>query len=192
MFARPKEMMRRSIGAMAIVVAAAVPALPAEPPDGLIVVPGALDVVRTSLERGQFLEYYVRETYPATSTLAFLRESLAKAGWRPATGADLAHYESSSLETGWRELPGGGERLQMRVWSARWLDSGDNEVTYTLVYSSPLSELGLQPTSVGVAAWYRTKEDAGRFKSEIQAEIDRVARSLRERQQQRKSDPCQR
>lgn len=180
--------MRRSIGAAAVVLAASVSAVASER-HGLIVAPGAVNVVRGTIKGAESLDYYMRESYPATNTLTFLKDALAKDGWEPATGPGRPRYEISSHEVGWREIPLGGVSVRMRLWSAVWLDAGENEVTYTLTYDSPLAAQGLQPAAVGVEAFYRTKQEAMRLKAEMQVEMDRISRSLR-KADQRKPEPC--
>lgn len=62
--------------------------------------------------------------------------------------------ESSSLDSGWVELPGQRGVSLGRFWSARWMDGSYNEVVYSVSYSSPLMAHGLQPVYVSVAGWY--------------------------------------
>ena len=109
---------------------------------GFFVPPAAVDVVEESAKGYSSIRYYVREPYPAESTIAFICRNLAEHGWHPVTGNALEKYETSSLEAGWDELPGKSGRVVTRIWSARWLDRKGNQVIYTLGYSSPWPSMG--------------------------------------------------
>jgi hypothetical protein len=147
---------------------------------GLYVAPNATDVVRSSSEQADSIVYYVKESFPATATITFLQDILAKAGWSPLLeGKDLGRFEGSSLRSGWSE-PSDDDGPSMRLWSARWRDERRNEVTYTLVYALPSGRHGLQPTYVGVGGLFFTKEQAALTKTLVDAEVARLTKGLRE------------
>jgi hypothetical protein len=146
---------------------------------GFFVPPTALDVIEESGKLYSSVRYYVREPYPAETTLAFICRNLEKRGWRPVTGTALEKYERSSLESGWDELPGKSGRVVVRIWSARWLDAKGDQVIYTLGYSSPMAEQGLQPVYLLVSALYHDKAVAPLFRAELQKEVDRIRPWLR-------------
>jgi hypothetical protein len=146
---------------------------------GFFVPPTALDVIEESGKLYSSVRYYVREPYPAETTLAFICRNLEERGWRPVTGTALEKYERSSLESGWDELPGKSGRVVVRIWSARWLDAKGDQVIYTLGYSSPMAEQGLQPVYLLVSALYHDKAVAPLFRAELQKEVDRIRPWLR-------------
>jgi hypothetical protein len=189
-FARRDETMRRgSVIALAFMLSGMLPAFAASDQYGLYVAPGAVDIDRATGTSKPSVQYYVRESYPATDTLAFIQNSLANAGWRPATCAELARHEASSHEAGWRELPNEKGRASLRLWSARWVDARGNQVAYTLAYSSSLTQYALQPTYVAVAAWYEDRKEAAR----VRAKADEHMETLRRRYTQlRDARPCPR
>jgi hypothetical protein len=157
-----------------ILLVAAVPRGTASDKQGLFVPLDAVDVVRRAGKGRASIEYHVKEPYPASETLAFVQSSLSKRGWRPATGAELARHESSSLVSGWTDLPGLRGSTLGRLWSARWLDARGNQVVYSLASSSPLMEAGLEPVYVSVAGWYYSRKEAARYRKEL----DELAKSV--------------
>jgi hypothetical protein len=138
---------------------------------GLVVAPGAAEIAWHTTKGGASVEYFVQEEYPAARTLGFIQDSLRKTGWQPVRGPALGRSETSSIDSGWQDLPGEHTPRLIRIWSARWVDLRGNEVTYSLGYSSPLAESGLTPTHVGVAAWYLRKKDARRQRAWLEKQI---------------------
>jgi len=145
---------------------------------GLFTAPGAVDVVRRRAKGGASLEYYVKEVYPAETTLAFIQAQLARAGFRPVRGRELGRSETTAMDTGWTDLPGQNVSVAGRIWSARWVDARGNEVVYTLSYASPQGEQGMKPTHVSVGAWYRDRAAAARAREEIEQAVDRLKNAV--------------
>jgi hypothetical protein len=141
---------------------------------GLFMAPGAVDVVRHSGKGSASVEYYVQEAYPAESTLAFIQARLASAGFRPVRGKDLGKYESTSVESGWTDLPGQRVPVAGRMWSARWADPKGNQVVYTLSYTSPQGEQGMKPTHLSVAAWYHDRRTAAQVRKQVEQAVDQL------------------
>lgn len=141
---------------------------------GLFMAPGAVDVLRHSAKGSASVEYYVKEAYPAESTLAFIRARLARAGFRPVRGKELGKYETTSVESGWTDLPGQGVPVAGRIWSAGWVDRDGNQVVYTLSYASPQSEQGMKPTHVSVAAWYHDRRTAAAIRKQTEKAVDQL------------------
>jgi hypothetical protein len=146
---------------------------------GFFVPSTALDVVEESTKGMSSIRYYVKEPYPAESTVAFICRRLAEHNWHPVTGKALEEYETSSLESGWDELAGKSGKVVTRIWSARWLDPKGNQVIYTLGYSSPLAEHGLKPVYLLVSALYHDKSVAPLFRAQLREELDRIRPWLR-------------
>jgi hypothetical protein len=141
------------------------------PNQGLLVPPDAEEVTRKTGSEAATVTYEVREAFPATRTLTFVQSSLAREGWTAVAGAALRSYERSSLEAGWREIPVGNTGGLVQIWSGRWTDAAGNEVTYSLVYSSSLTQHGLRPAYVGVSAWYYSASEAARNHARMLARI---------------------
>jgi len=146
---------------------------------GLFVAFGAVEVARHSAKGSASVEYYVKEAYPAEATLAFIRSRLESAGFRPVRGRDLYKDDTTSIETGWTDLPGQKVAVAGRVWSARWVDVDRNEVVYTLSYSSPQGEEGMKPTHVSVAAWYHDRKTAAQVRKATEEVVERLKNSAR-------------
>ena len=147
---------------------------------GLYVAPNATDVTRAKSKEADSLVYFVKDPFPATDTIAFLQDALAKAGWSPVLERkDLRQYEHSSLLSGWIEPPG-DNGASMRLWSARWRDERGDEVIYTLVYALPGGEHGLQPNYVGVGGLFFSKKQATVHKAIMDAQSERMSKALRE------------
>jgi hypothetical protein len=146
---------------------------------GLLVAPNAVDVIRSSDQGGESIGYRVPEPFPAPETLAFIRATLAKRGWRPASVKELRRFERSSLRCGWTDASDGG-RASFRFWSARWLDAKGGEVTYTLIYRLPAEVPGSTPTPIGVSGLYFGKKEAARFRAKLDADSESFTKGLRD------------
>jgi hypothetical protein len=151
--------------------------------EGFVVVPAA-EEVRSEPGRRQDIHYYVREAFPAGQTIERIVTALGQHGWNAIVGEDVVPRESASLGSGWDELPGAG----LRVWSARWVNAEGDEVTYTLVYSSPQMASGMEPAYLSVSAWFDTKDSAARQRRWIGEEVARIAE--RQRSVVLKRAPC--
>jgi hypothetical protein len=157
---------------------------------GLFVSPRAVDEVHHSAKPGKSLKYDVREPLPATETLAYIAERLARDGWTPVTGSDLPEYEQSSLASGWDEPDRLRPGVGVHLWSARWRDANGNEVVYTLTYICPLEQHSLHSVYGNVSAWYYTREEACRARLESDAAAARVSRRLKGATPTPSPSPC--
>src|SRR4029450_1356213 len=97
---------------------------------GFVVVPGAEEGDRRGAVRQQ-VHYYVEDSFPAARTIDAIVSTLARHGWQAASGHELASYESSSLGSGWDELPQ-EQGIGLRSWSACWRNGAGGEGTYGL------------------------------------------------------------
>jgi hypothetical protein len=157
---------------------------------GVLVPPGAADVGRHSADGSETVTYYVKESYPAPNILALIQKALAGGGWKPVPGKEAPLYYSSSLDRGWLDVPGDRSSWLTRLWSSTWRDSAENEVSYTLTYTWPQGEHGLQPTYVSVLCIYRTKEQARRARAAIEGEMVRLKARVRQKDASPSETPC--
>lgn len=100
--------MRRALTVAGLVFAVGLPIAAAADRYGLSVAPRAVDVDWKALGIQHSVSYSVPEAYPATDTLVFIEQSLAAAGWRPATCDDLGRYACTVVAHG--GLAGASER----------------------------------------------------------------------------------
>ena len=154
--------------------AIATPSFSQEAP-GLFVVPGAIDVQRDSGKGTRGIVYFVREPFPATEALAFIRGALAQQGWRSKADREGEWIDTTS-DPVWRDSSDGQGTI--RMWSAEWRDSRGNEVNYLLVYKWPGGLSGTDPSYVGVGATYLSKKAAGRVRALLEKDQTRVHRLL--------------
>jgi hypothetical protein len=137
--------------------------------EGFVVVPTA-EEVRSEPGQRQNIHYYVRDTFPATQTIDRIVNVLGEHGWKAVVGDEVAPDESSSLDSGWDEVPR-EQGIGLRLWSARWVNDVGDEVTYSLVYSSPQMASGMEPAYLSVSAWFDTKESAARQRRWIEDQV---------------------
>jgi hypothetical protein len=138
------------------------------------------------------LKYDVKESLPATATLAFIVDGLKREGWTPMLDSDLPRYENSSLVHGWHDPAPESLDAGLHIWSARWRDADGNEVVYSLTYVCPLEQHGLHASYVGVAAWYYSREEARRARLQTDQEMERVSQRLKQLAPKATSEPCPR
>ena len=176
--------MRRTLTVAGLVLVSLSPVAGAGERYGLYIAPGAVDIDHKVLRIKHSVFYYVPEAYPAKDTLAFIQRSLAEAGWRPTTCADLSKAERSSHESGWEELPS-GEGVPVRLWSATWMNARGDRVSYSLGYGA-ITHGGLKPTHLQVGAWYQDKKLAERSRAESDARME----TTRQRYPYLRVKPC--
>ena len=106
-------------------------------PSGLIVLPGATNVVRTPDFSG-VVRFQLDEPYPARKAIDVLESHLRKDGWilRPD---DFMSTGSPRRLREWLEVSAPGERVYM--WVGQWVDGSGNIAHYLLTYRVPLWKL---------------------------------------------------
>jgi hypothetical protein len=164
---------------LAVIIAFMAESIASASDHGLFVAPHAVNVMRSSDQGGESIGYLVPEPFPAPETLAFIEATLAKGGWRPARVGELRRFERSSLRCGWTDASD-GDRVSLRLWSARWLDAKGGEVTYTLTYSLRAPRGASTPAHIGVSGLYFSKKEAARFRAKLDADPESFTKELRD------------
>jgi hypothetical protein len=114
---------------------------------GLFQAPGAIDITHRPGKHQAYIDYYVKEFFPASATVAFIKRELEGNGWSPIARPQHLRDGESSMPSEWTDA----SDIGLRLWNARWRDPRGNEVQYTLMYAYRPDAGGLQPTCLTVS-----------------------------------------
>ncbi len=149
----------------------------AKPGSDLVpVAPGAVDVVRAEDRGVAWVQYDVRESYPAAKTIGYLVDAMSRRGWKlmqvdgfrtfdtfePPRGFDFARLKSSSTSGG---LVGGyvlpaTPTGKGHVWGAWWRDRSGRGAAMTVEYRCSMELQGLHSVWARVSAEVLGPEEA--------------------------------
>ncbi len=144
--------------------------------DVLPVAPSAVELVRGGERGATWLQYDVRNSYPARETIAYLVDAMSQRGWNLVRVADFRPVASFEVPR-WMRLP---ERKRGReaggyvggfvssaatgkghLWEGWWRDRSGRGVAITIEYSCPMELQGLHSVWARVSArMYRPEEAA--------------------------------
>jgi hypothetical protein len=114
-----------------------------EAPKGVLIeLPGAKNVERSTLRGMDTLQYKLYVRYPARDQIHQIRQHLEKDGWKPLPYIYLFPKNPSSIVQDWTFFndPPRDPAWVIYEWTADWVDTDGNVVTYTFRYQDPVGK----------------------------------------------------
>src|SRR5262245_31865752 len=112
-------------------------------PSGLMVFPGATNVVRTQDFAG-VVRFELDDPYPAQKSIGVLESQLRKDGWTPQADDFMSAGSPPRRLREWLEVDAPGEHVFM--WVGQWVDARGNIAHYLMTYRVPFWKNQRKPT----------------------------------------------
>lgn len=108
-------------------------------PDELLILPGARDIQKQTLDDQQQVVYVLPRDYSPDDAVKAISKQLAQRGWEPAEESFVFPGMQTSRVEGWGSYTEGGTRRVYQWWS-EWQNPIGETAAYILEYDCTLSD----------------------------------------------------